>query len=57
MDENHEHYGLSEASLIRRRVLDKLIVSAVTIIGIIIVIAVVIFVVVDKMNQTPSPGM
>ena len=56
MDEHHEHHGLSEQSLARRRLMDKLVVGSVSVLGCVIVVAVVIFVVVDKLNQKPPPG-
>lgn len=56
MDEPGEQQALSEGSQAKRGLVDRLVVGGVSVLGCVIVVGVVIFVVVDKLNQMPPPG-
>ena len=55
-DTEEHHLAVSEASLARRKLVDRIVVGGVSIISGVIVVAVILFVVVDKMNQAPESG-
>lgn len=55
-DMEEHHLAVSEVSLARRKLVDRIVVGGVSIISGVIVVAVILFVVVDKMNQAPESG-
>ena len=55
-DLEEHHLAVSEASLARRKLVDRIVVGGVSIISGVIVVFVILFVVVDKMNQAPESG-